>query len=806
MRDSTSIKQPFAFLRRYAPLWTVFFLLWIWFIYEDSAVAFAYEPILISILIGSVMYGRWKSGRRTWKVSPFIFVLAAFIIYLGILLISTPLPQYSLDKVIQAISILFIFLYVKQQTSGEDQAKMWEGALITVVMLLSVWELSYFFPWYERWVRISGSVFSPPPIGFRLTGAILPGANFTAALLNLVLPLLIARLILANGRQKRWWGSLVFVLVVVEYFASSRSSWFAALSAAAVTLVFFYGPRLKGIWAERKLPNPIASRKWVGVLSMGFIIVLTLAFLFVRQVRSTPGHRGLLSGRENIWANSLAIWTESPWTGGGAGSFPLNYAQISGKPPGWMPDQAHNMWLQIGVEMGIIGLVFVVVMAALLLRSVFQAWRREAGNRYLRVQLSAFMGIGMAVFVQHQADYYFHIPLYTIIVLLLVALALHHSKPKNLRVPNFSANLILFALLAFYAWGSWYTVQGGDLQIQGYLAFIDNNVEEAEYRVCAAAQETPQFTVYSFQCGVLAAELFHLSGDESKLEAALASMEQGLEVDPYWPIHWANLGILQWQRGEQDDAISSIQRAAEKAPHNTLFTINFAWMAEQLTMDDLATEAYQQALEIDPWLLESPFFHETELRSSLLEKEYSHDLGTDDASALEAYRSLAAGDLAGAQAALDQALAYNPRHPEAVAIMSVLDQRRGDEELAWQHARTAILFDRGRRAEDQNPRVYVWGSSVALDQGRTAQAAAWIRRSLTLWKGKIQYDTRDYYYAVYHRYLLFDSFVPGYQRADYTPEMAEAFFWLEEYYRNAGNLLAAEEVHLWLNSDYGLVY
>jgi O-antigen ligase/Flp pilus assembly protein TadD len=727
-----------------------------------------------------------------------VLFFSVLIVYVGLILPKTALPQYSFDKLVQIIPIFYIFLFINELITGYTKARLWESVFIGVVLGLATLEFFFFFTWYAKWVEISGTLFSLPPVGYRIMGVVIPGANLTTGFLNLIFPLVLMRFIQGRKRNKVVWGIFLLLIGLIEFFASSRAGWIAALVGLAITIFLAYFPVIKDRWKKKKELFLSARVKTViqGALAVGLFIIIP--YLFVVQSENTTGHNGLLSGREVIWSNAIQIWSADLLTGRGPGTFPLYYAQLSGSAGTWFPDHAHNMWLQIGAETGVVGIVLVLAALLWLALACFRAWKRLSKKQETRLQLAAYIGVGACVIIQQQANYFLHIPVYAIYVLVLVILVIKLVDPPGVRLSNRTFYPVMVIFLFIFIGGSIYAYWGGAEQWDAYFAYQNDNIKEAQSAICQAANEAPQFTVYSFQCAVFDADLFYANGDAANLQLAIQRIQDGLGRDPYWPVHWSNLGILQWMTGDESSAYSSMRKASEIAPDNALFAINYGWMAEELNNKEAAEVAYQKAIDADPWLLESPFFQVTALRTGLLAMDYSFSVNDEVVNNLRVYQAIKSGAIATAYQALEAALELNPRNPESLALLGVIEQRNGETEVAWRHAKMAVFIAEMYPEVERNPRVYIWAFQVALAQEKIEEAAVYISKAFSIWKDKRQYDTAQYYYYVYHRNLQLQNFVPGYIRADITEEMASALQWLMDYYRNEGMATEANEIGLWL--------
>jgi len=190
---------------------------------------------------------------------------------------------------------------------------------------------------------------------------------------NLLLPLLglcgwILAPGLAAGRRLLLAGGL-FTSALALLFTFTRGAWLAALGA------LFCGALARG--------------RRVAVAVGGVALLAGMALLFSggsvwRRVLSIPDLQANAE-RLQIWRANLAMLAERPLTGFGVGNHdqfmePYYAAHVQSA----MRDHAHNSFLQIAVDAGLLGLTAWLLLCAVLLRMGWRAQRNaQAEPRYL---------------------------------------------------------------------------------------------------------------------------------------------------------------------------------------------------------------------------------------------------------------------------------------------------------------------------------------------------------------------------------------------------------------------------------------
>lgn len=164
-------------------------------------------------------------------------------------------------------------------------------------------------------------------------------------------------------------------------------------------------------------------------IGLGFAMVLTVfvGVLYfggegaLSRMLGTVNSADPTTGRAHFWSGALQIIRDHPWLGTGLGSFGAAYTRYDTGNGTYRLEQAHNDYLQIfsdaGVVGGLLGLVFVV----LLFRTALK--RMQSLDRFRRgVVLGALAGCA-GVLVHSFFDFTLHTTANALMFLVLAALA-----------------------------------------------------------------------------------------------------------------------------------------------------------------------------------------------------------------------------------------------------------------------------------------------------------------------------------------------------------------------------------------------
>lgn len=186
------------------------------------------------------------------------------------------------------------------------------------------------------------------------------------------------------GRKAVWVIGLL-LSVVISVGARSATSLILAFTMVFVTLGLWLASRYRGLWPVL-LP--------LGALLGGSVsIILAANYEFVLEAL---GKDVTLTGRVPLWLTLIPFLQERLWTGYGFGGFWLGWNGPSASVwslVGWDPPHAHNGYLDLCLDLGLVGLLLGLwLMIRLGIGSI---------HRYLATGASgeAFFLVGLIVFL-----------------------------------------------------------------------------------------------------------------------------------------------------------------------------------------------------------------------------------------------------------------------------------------------------------------------------------------------------------------------------------------------------------------------
>lgn len=341
---------------------------------------------LLIVLITAAWAMRMVVARDVrWRWPPLSLPLAAF---LGVLLVSSLSAtslQHSAKELLKWLEVLILYIFVANEFDGR-----WARALIAVVMgtgalaaLHGIYQFLFQvgpegFVLFGRFMRAYGTFEQPNPYG-----------GYLGLTLPLVVGIVAGALLPIAGRAKGRWlllaGGAGLLMLAALAMSWSRGAWlgFAAASAAMLAAIVARSGRaaalilvLVVIVAYVVLAAGIGLPPAVAQRLSDFLPYVGLAD--VRGAEVTDANFAVLE-RMAHWQSALGMWTDHPWLGVGAGNYEANYAQYA--LPQWplALGHAHNYYLNIAAEAGILGLAFYLLLWGAALVAAWRATRHTSG-------------------------------------------------------------------------------------------------------------------------------------------------------------------------------------------------------------------------------------------------------------------------------------------------------------------------------------------------------------------------------------------------------------------------------------------
>jgi putative inorganic carbon (HCO3(-)) transporter len=330
-------------------------------------------------------------------------LLLPLLIFLGAILLSLTVTlslQYSLKEILKWLEVLGIYLFVVNAI-GKREAK----AVVLLILLAGISQAllgiyQFFgrvgpegFLLFDRFIRAYGTFQQPNPYG---------------GYLGLVLPLAYSLSLGAKGdgardeeQGIRDKGSTTSPLPLTSYLLAALTTSGLVLMLAALLMTLSRGAWL-GFIAAFVVMNVVRSRRAAALFALAlvllsFVIVMgglqllpeaiTQRFLDflpflggvnIRTIEVTPANFAVIE-RLAHWQAGWDMFSQHPWLGVGIGNYEPVYPAYA--LPYWDDPlgHAHNYYLNIAAEAGLVGLSAYLILWAAVFWQAWRAVRRTSG-------------------------------------------------------------------------------------------------------------------------------------------------------------------------------------------------------------------------------------------------------------------------------------------------------------------------------------------------------------------------------------------------------------------------------------------
>jgi hypothetical protein len=353
---------------------------------------------------------------------------------------------------------------------------------------------------------------------------------------------------------------------------TSRGAWLGGIAAVSILLVLLLAHAGMLSKEQLRLSWQTQSRQRKMLILMAFgggaIAILVIGLVILQSFSSGSRSADL---RTYLWEAAFRMFSEKPLTGQGLFTYGYHLARFDSIPPGQPHSHAHNLPFTILAELGVPGLIAVIVSVGVISRACWRNWHHlPVSERPTWIAGVAALG-GFAV--HHLFDTPAMMPLIALTGLWVLVMVVIPAQPRMMTARwrqighPFGMGLLWFGLLML---GFWHAAL-----YSNYYNILEQAVKDRTFVASAAALQSvmdadPYQPAYHLQQGYLYGRAAG-DGDTSAIQPAIAAYERYLALEPYQATAWSNLAALYWQKQDTAAALAAIQQARELAPQWAIF-------------------------------------------------------------------------------------------------------------------------------------------------------------------------------------------------------------------------------------------
>ena len=582
-----------------------------------------YRPVTALLLVPAA--GLWLLARTrlrwSWYRTPLDAVIPLWAMAFAVSLAANPESARRIAIGLWYVGVYLVAWYILQDliVNSAMSCHDLQDAILIAACVVVFWGLLQVYAWAAMWNDLASGVPGYMlPLSTLRPASTLDNPNKLAAFLCLIVPIAFGAGLATQRRAARMvlglFGALSLVLL---FLTGSRGGWLGGVAGLGLLLMLwmahydFLSPRRMVAWW-------LSLSRWIkGAIGTGILVasvaLVALAILLVRSFGEAGRSPAL---RVSVYAVAVEMLSEKPVTGHGLFTFGQGAMRLVIPEYQQLHNHAHNVFLQIGAELGLIGLAALAFTLLAIGHAIRRNWQIASGTR--RLMLAGWLS-GLGGFaVHHLTDFAMIAPAVALPGLLVLALSVAPEPPLRQPVSSRSVPIVM-GLAALIVTGAWSTI--GYAQ---YTTGLERGIVAGDYAGAAgqiqrAIETDPGLPIYALNQGYFFGLLAH-EGDLDMARAGAAAYERFLSHEPYFFAAWANLGALHWQLGEQADAITAMSRAAELVPYAWVYPFQVGVYREAMGDMDGARLAYMEALRRSPDASLYPVWRATPLRQALADE------------------------------------------------------------------------------------------------------------------------------------------------------------------------------------------
>jgi O-antigen ligase len=567
---------------------------WAWLVVQTAAA-------VVLLLWGARLWLRHGS-RLLWP--PLAWVVLAFMLYAVVRYFTADIEYVARQEFLQVIVFGFLFLVAVNNLRGQDESNAVSAALIIAGTFSACYAVAQLLHHSNAvWNLVS------PYIG-RASGTFISPNNL-ACLLAMLLPLALAYLLVGKvgivTRLLLAYATLAMAAGLAVTF--SRGGYVAAAAGVATLLLVLLGH---------------GNHRWKAVILLLVLLMgggyavnhsLSKTVGYMRRVEGESGKAEVMTSagsRLMLWRAAMQMWADAPLAGVGPGLFDYRFREYRPENLQGRPDRAHNDWLNLLADWGIIGGVIVLAGLGCFIWAARETWphvRREENvfgtgqsNRF-----AFFIGAVcalVALAVHSAMDFNLHIPANALAGVLLLALAagnLRYATERFWFRPARGVKVLLSASLGAAA--IFLVFQTVRLGLESHrLAQAEVQPVFSPARMAALEKAfacEPKNFATAFEIGECLRTQCQESGDDRAGEQALTWFATARRLNPHDAFAWLRAGMCLDLLGRTNDSGAYYSAAEARDPNGYYVVSCVGWHYVQTGDYSAAREWFWRSLALE---------------------------------------------------------------------------------------------------------------------------------------------------------------------------------------------------------------
>ena len=357
--------------------------------------------VRFSFFAGVVVYRVTHDSNkdmRTWLLGTWLTraILSYLVIATASAVFLNPLTLDAQRELMRLASYVCFYYVVIEWCHTEANTRTLLKVLMAstiVVAIFGLWQAltGGYTALYDFLYPVQDEIAQIPAWEGRIT-SFLEHYNGLAGYLNLVIPFCLAFAIGGADRVLRVLSRWCLAFASVALLLTQSRGGLLALVAILLVQIWFSAADYK------------SRLRRVALALICCLMVAAVAAVFFQRLGEIDDFTAV--SRLAIWGGAFTVFAQSPVLGAGFGNLRGLMGGLLNLPDGWTGD-AHNLYLELMAETGLIGLAAFSIVIALALRTALKQLRRTENHFKKMTALAIFTAI-CGVLVHGTVDYLFH--------------------------------------------------------------------------------------------------------------------------------------------------------------------------------------------------------------------------------------------------------------------------------------------------------------------------------------------------------------------------------------------------------------
>jgi putative inorganic carbon (hco3(-)) transporter len=355
--------------------------------------------VRFSMFAGAVVYRVSHRERlRSWLWSGWLTraVLGYFAVAVASAVFFNPVTLDAQRELMRLASYICFYYVITDWIKTQQEMRAVLKALMVSTIAVALFGfyqviIGGYSGLYDILYPVQEEMLSIPPWEGRIT-SLLEHYNGLAGYINLLVPICAGFALRGADKGLRrlsWW---CLALAGAALLLTQSRGGLLACAAMVVVGACFFAP-------DRK-----SRMRRIAVVTVACVIAAAVAgFLFQRLAEIDDS---TAVSRLAIWGAAFSAFARAPVLGMGFGNLRMTLGGLLGLPESWAGD-AHNLYLELLAETGIVGLFLFLFLIVVVLRRALRQYRSSQGEWSKTIAVAVFAAI-VGVLVHGMVDYLFH--------------------------------------------------------------------------------------------------------------------------------------------------------------------------------------------------------------------------------------------------------------------------------------------------------------------------------------------------------------------------------------------------------------